>query len=150
MSPPPCRWWRRWSCPSAPLAPEAQRSRVFIGKLRGSRALRRVVGEPFQKRISAGSPPQASKAPGGPPCCNPGALPGHSAPHPECLPGPTALKMRGALRLPARAPGSAVPPQGPQNAGGHGLGRGARDQAGVGPIFFKFMQSVSWLYLTLI
>lgn len=77
------------------------RAGVFIAKPRRSRALRRVVAGPFRARISAGSPPEVSQAPGAPSCSHPGAFPGHSSS--QSAPCLRALKMPEAPRRPAGA-----------------------------------------------
>lgn len=65
------------SCRSVSLT--LSRAGVFIAKARRSRVPRRVVAEPFQERISAGSLPEVSRLRRGPSCPRPGAFPGHSA-----------------------------------------------------------------------
>lgn len=86
VSPPTCLLWSRWPYPAAPFAPllTLRKAGVFIGKLCDSRALRRVVVEPFQERKSAGSPPKVSKPPWGPSCSSFRAFLGHFA-GPPCL-----------------------------------------------------------------
>ena len=118
VSPPTCLLRSRWPYPAAPFAPLLTRSRagVFIGKLCDSRALRRVVVEPFQERKSAGSPPEVSKPPWGRFCSSFGAFLGHSACPPSLRP-PRALAMHAAPRKVR------------QNASDHGSGRGAGDHS---------------------
>lgn len=60
MSPPPSHGAGGRALPLRSLLTRS-RAGVFIAKPSRSRALRRVVAEPFQERISAGSPPEVSR-----------------------------------------------------------------------------------------
>lgn len=97
------REWRRRPVPRGAGGRVLTRSGagVFRAKPRRSRALRRVVAEPFRARISAGSPPEVSKAPGAPSCSHPGAFPGHSSS--QSAPCLRALKLPEAPRRSAGA-----------------------------------------------
>lgn len=116
--------------------PLRSRAGVLIAKQRCSRAPRRVVTEPFLELISAGSPPEVSKAPGG-----------SFLPPTQRIPGPFRQSRGSGTRkggwapgvpcglLCARAPqasltsGSASQRKVPQGAGGRRLAPGARDQS---------------------
>lgn len=128
--------WRRWQRPAFRSLPLRSRAGVLIARQRCSRAPRRVVTEPFLELISAGSPPEVSKAPGG-----------SFLPPTQRIPGPfrqsrgsgtrkggwTPGVPRGLVR--AWAPqasltsGSASQRNVPQSAGGRRLAPGARDQS---------------------
>lgn len=130
VSPPPSHGAGGCALPLRSLLTRG-RAGVFIAKPSRSRALRRVVAERFQERISAGIPPKVSRVPGGPSSSRPSPFLGHfsntAAPGPACgedawSPAWRALGPGGMMR----STGSGDPRIVSQNASGHGLCQGAK------------------------
>lgn len=143
----PCLSWRRWYCPAAPLDPHAQQSgRFYREAARLTCSPSRGLGT-FPKADLCEEPSQGLQGSRGSFLLQPGAFPGHSAcPAP---PGPTGLEDAGHPPPPGARSRERRPAQGPAKCRWPRNGAGCeRSELALGR-FFKSIQSLTWLYMTL-